>query len=353
MRGGAGRTPAVSGRSRGSAALLAALVVAAGGTALGQAQTGQAPYSADQAQTGEALYLQQCASCHLTDLRGQFEAPELAGPNFRNIWGNRSVADLLTVIDETMPVQAPGSLSEEQRSAIVAFILRENGVAPSGTRLTVASAGMVRPDGRAATVRAEDVRPPAPGVLGTGPSPDSIDRPPEVVGDVSETPTGVTRTYRRAERFTPVRDADLADPPGRDWLHWRGNPGAWGYSPLDQIDAGNVHRLQLAWSWGMEQGRSQQAPLVRDGVLYLSNPANVIQALDGIDGTPLWEYRRTFPGRPARRAAPNPRGLGGPDLRGDQRRPPGSAGRTHRSRAVGDPGGRRRASATGTRPVPS
>ena len=292
MRGGAWRTPAVSG---GSAALLAALVVAAGGAVLGQAQTGQAPYSADQARTGEALYLQQCASCHLTDLRGQFEAPELAGPNFRNIWGNRSVADLLTVIDETMPVQAPGSLSDEQRSAIVAFILRENGVAPSGTRLTVASAGMVRPDGRAATARAEDIRPPVPGVLGTGPSPDSIDRPPEVVGDVSETPTGVTRTYRRAERFTPVRDADLANPPGGDWLHWRGNPGSWGYSPLDQIDTGNVHRLQLAWSWGMEQGRSQQAPLVRNGVLYLSNPANVIQALDGIDGTPLWEYRRTFP----------------------------------------------------------
>ena len=132
-------------------------------------------------------------------------------------------------------------------------------------------------------------------MLGTGPSPDSIDRPPEVVGDVNETPTGVTRTYRRAERFTPVRDADLANPPGGDWLHWRGNPGSWGYSPLDQIDTGNVHRLQLAWSWGMEQGRSQQAPLVRNGVLYLSNPANVIQALDGIDGTPLWEYRRTFP----------------------------------------------------------
>ena len=292
MSGGARRTTRVSAVS---AALLAALVVAVGGTVLGQAQTGQALYSANQAQTGEALYLQQCASCHLTDLRGQFEAPELAGPNFRNLWGNRSVADLLTVIDETMPVQAPGSLSEEQRSAIVAFILRENGVAPSGTRLTVASAGMVRPDGRAATARAEDIRPPVPGVLGTGPSPDSIDRPPEVVGDVSETLTGVTRTYRRADRFTPVRDADLGNPPGGDWLHWRGNPGSWGYSPLDQIDTDNVHRLQLAWSWGMEQGRSQQAPLVRNGVLYLSNPANVIQALDGIDGTPLWEYRRTFP----------------------------------------------------------
>ena len=45
----------------------------------------------------------------------------------------------------------------------------------------------------------------------------------------------------------------------------------------------------------MEDGRSQQAPLVRDGVLFLSNPGNVVQALDARDGTPLWEYRRRFP----------------------------------------------------------
>ncbi len=290
MRGRITRTAAVA------ALMLATIMGVAGRAALGQTPGGgPASYTGDQAQTGEALYLQQCASCHLVSLQGQFEAPELAGPNFRNIWGNRSIADLLTVIDETMPVLSPGSLSDEQRTAIVAFILRENGVAVSDTRLTVASAALVRPDSSAATARADDIRPPVPGRLGTGPSPDSIDRPPEVAGDVSETPTGVTRTYRRVERFTPVRDADLADPPDRDWLHWRGNPGAWGYSPLDQIDTGNVHRLQLAWSWGMEQGRSQQAPLVRDGVLFLSNPGNVIQALDGVDGTPLWEYRRTFP----------------------------------------------------------
>ena len=290
MRGGITRTAAVA------ALMLATIVGVAGPAALGQTPGGgQASYAADQARTGEALYLQQCASCHLASLQGQFEAPELAGPNFRNIWGNRSIADLLTVIYETMPVQAPGSLSDGQRTAVVAFILQENGVAASDTRLTVASAGLVRPDGRVAGTRPGDIRPPVPGRLGTGPSPDSIDRPPEVVGDVSETPTGVTRTYRRVQRFTPVRDVDLADPPDRDWLHWRGHPGAWGYSPLDEIDTGNVHRLQLAWSWGMEQGRSQQAPLVRDGVLFLSNPGNVIQALDGVDGTPLWEYRRTFP----------------------------------------------------------
>ena len=48
--------------------------------------------------------------------------------------------------------------------------------------------------------------------------------------------------------------------------------------------------------WGMEDGdRSQPAPLVRDGTLYLPNSGNVIQALDATDGTLLWEYGRQFP----------------------------------------------------------
>src|SRR5690606_29533340 len=95
-----------------------------------------------------------------------------------------------------------------------------------------------------------------------------------------------------------------AMPPASDWLHWRGNPGSWGYSELAQIDTDNVHRLQLAWMWEMADGDSQQAPLVRDGVLFLSNPGNLIQALDAADGTILWEYRRVFPGNPQGNSEP-------------------------------------------------
>ena len=71
--------------------------------------------------------------------------------------------------------------------------------------------------------------------------------------------------------FTPVSTAELANPPSRDWLHWRGNPGSWGYSPLKQINTENVGRLQIAWVWGMHPGTNQHAPLVRDGIMYLSN----------------------------------------------------------------------------------
>jgi len=69
---------------------------------------------------------------------------------------------------------------------------------------------------------------------------------------------------------------------------------AWGYSPLDQITRGNVGDMQLAWVWSMGPGTNQPTPLIRDGVMYLANPQNVIQALDATTGTLLWEYRRAF-----------------------------------------------------------
>ena len=45
-------------------------------------------YTHEQAELGEAVYRDACADCHLTNLRGDFEAPELAGPNFRRAWGS-------------------------------------------------------------------------------------------------------------------------------------------------------------------------------------------------------------------------------------------------------------------------
>jgi len=100
---------------------------------------------------------------------------------------------------------------------------------------------------------------------------------------------------RPLPRFTPVSDADLVAPPAGDWLHWRGNPEGWGYSPLSQVNTENVDQLQLAWIWGMHPGSNNQAPLVRDGILYLINSWNIVQALDATNGTLLWEYQRKFP----------------------------------------------------------
>lgn len=92
--------------------------------------------------------------------------------------------------------------------------------------------------------------------------------------------------------YTEVTLEDLANPPATDWLMWRRTANHWGYSPLDQINRDNVDTLRLAWAWTMEPGLQETTPLVHDGVMFLPQACDFIEAVDATDGTPLWEYRR-------------------------------------------------------------
>ena len=246
-----------------------------------------------QAEAGATVYEASCSVCHLTDFQGSFEAPELAGPNFRNTWGGRRVGDLLVLIGATMPPEAAGSLSAEQVASVVAYILRANDVQAGGTELSLASAGIVIPGAERVAVTDVAGIPPIPGRVGTIRSPETVQAAPEFLGAISETVTSITETYRAPERFTPVSDAELASPPDGDWLHWRGSPGSTGFSPLSQINTENVYRLQLAWVWALPDGsRYRTAPLERSGILFLTTAGGSVQGLDATDGTLLWEYRR-------------------------------------------------------------
>ncbi|HSH76322.1 MAG TPA: PQQ-binding-like beta-propeller repeat protein [Longimicrobiales bacterium] len=259
------------------------------------------PHTQAQADAGSQVYDENCQRCHQLDLGGSGDAPPLAGPQFRLTWAARSVSDLLGVVSETMPPARPGSLTAEDYAAVVAYMLSRNGVAAGQVALGPSSAGTVIPGTEPALTAAADIVPPVPGRLGTGPSPGALAAPPETPAAVYETPRSITHAYRPLADFDPVSQEELDAPAPGDWLHWRGNPQSWGYSPLNQIDTGNVGSLQLAWVWPMEEGESQQSPLVRDGVMFLANPGNVVQALAAADGTPLWEYRRLSPtGEPMR-----------------------------------------------------
>ena len=249
-------------------------------------------YTAVQADTGAAMYTARCAVCHLASLQGSFEAPALAGDDFRTVWAGRPVADLLNVIATTMPPQAVGSLDPDEVAAVTAFLLRRNGVPAGPSRLDTSSAMTVIPGARPDVTDVAGA-PPVPGRLGTVRSPDTIQTLPEFRGDASATATSLTTTYRAADWLTPVSDADLVSPPDGDWLHWRRTASSTGFSPLAQINRENVHRLQLAWVWGLPDGsRYRTAPLERDGVLFLTGAGDRVQALDATDGTLLWEYRR-------------------------------------------------------------
>ena len=105
--------------------------------------------------------------------------------------------------------------------------------------------------------------------------------------------------------FVPVTDAMLQAPADGDWLMWRRTLDGWGYSPLDQIDRDNVGDLRLVWSRALSAGgRQQGTPLAYDGVLYMPNPSDVIQAIDAATGDLLWEYRRDLPDDACERIMP-------------------------------------------------
>jgi PQQ-dependent dehydrogenase (methanol/ethanol family) len=93
----------------------------------------------------------------------------------------------------------------------------------------------------------------------------------------------------------PVTDATLKDPAPADWLRWRRDSSATGYSPLSQINAQNINKLQFAWSWAMQSGDAEQEPIVYDGVMYLPQVDGVIHALDAKSGELFWEYKRVMP----------------------------------------------------------
>ncbi len=95
--------------------------------------------------------------------------------------------------------------------------------------------------------------------------------------------------------FIPVTDAMLQDPADEDWLMWRRTLDGWGYSPLDQIDRGNVADLRLVWTRALNAGSQQGTPLAYRGVLYMPNPGDVIQAIDAATGDLIWEHRRDLP----------------------------------------------------------
>ena len=95
-----------------------------------------------------------------------------------------------------------------------------------------------------------------------------------------------------ADSYAPVTEEMLVNPPPGDWPMWRRTYGHWGFSPLEQINTSNVGTLRLAWAWTMTEGKQETTPLVHDGMMFLVQACDFVEALDLRDGSRLWQYRR-------------------------------------------------------------
>lgn len=248
------------------ASALILLLAACGGESTEQAAAPAASMAAvtfsSQAQDGANAFASNCAACHGAELEGTTLGPLLIGNVFLQRWGTQTPALLLNNIQANMPPGGNDSLSDEDYTNIVAHILSSNGVDAVTEALTASTDFEIA---------------------------DNISR---VVAQRSrpepEPPQGVT-VAGRIENFTPVTDAMLENPDPADWPMHRRNYYGHSFSPLDQITTENAGNLTLEWVWNMHEGDSEPAPVVYDGIMYLINPGNVIQALDAATGDLIWE----------------------------------------------------------------
>jgi len=234
-----------------------------------------APGEPAQVAAGRTAYAAQCAVCHGKDLTdGQF-APPLKGAAFLAKWKEATAERLDQYIRTSMPPANAGALDAATYDALTALILHSNGVAlaepvkagspqlaalklPEPPRPNVADVGVGGPSGR------------------------------HKIPDWPKPPARFTN-------YTPVTDAMLDNPAPENWLSWRRSHLGQGFSPLKQIDTGNVGKLQLVWSQPLPAGDTMNEPLVRDGVLYIFGSGDEIFALDAVNGRMLWRYKRSLP----------------------------------------------------------
>ena len=77
---------------------------------------------------------------------------------------------------------------------------------------------------------------------------------------------------------------------GDDWPGPGRTYGEQHFSPLTQVNAGNVSRLGLAWSLDLDVGNSVTQPIAVNGVLYFVTGTGILQAVDAVRGRRLWSY---------------------------------------------------------------
>ncbi|MGV3768538.1 MAG: PQQ-dependent dehydrogenase, methanol/ethanol family [Sphingobium phenoxybenzoativorans] len=77
---------------------------------------------------------------------------------------------------------------------------------------------------------------------------------------------------------------------GADWSGYGRTYGEQHYSPLDQVNAGNVERLGLAWSLDLPAGNTVTQPIAVDGVIYFAMGYSFVHAVDALTGKLLWSY---------------------------------------------------------------
>ncbi|HEY7387510.1 MAG TPA: PQQ-dependent dehydrogenase, methanol/ethanol family [Bryobacteraceae bacterium] len=98
------------------------------------------------------------------------------------------------------------------------------------------------------------------------------------------------------QNYQPVTPERLKNPEDGNWLMIRRTYDGWGYSPLTQITPDNAGRLRPVWVFSTGEPKVHEAaPIVNNGVMFVSTPNDQVIAIDAKSGNLLWRYRRIRP----------------------------------------------------------
>ena len=241
---------------------------------------GPGHYTRAQAASGAAVYTATCQQCHGVNLQGQ-SGPGLVGAAFRNYVGaHGTAASLEDFIARQMPADKPGSLTQQQYLDVTAFLLSRNGYPAGDVPLTKSTLSQVALGGT--------------GMGATSPKGPKTANNNEIVRAAPPKNTVYAKLPNNAN--VNVTDAMMAGADG-DRANWLLTGRTWDnqrYSPLTQINDGNIGSLQLV---GVAQtgmtASFETTPIVVNGVMYATTPtvSNTmkVMALDATNGRPIWD----------------------------------------------------------------
>ena len=205
---------------------------------------------------GKISYEKYCAECHGFKLQGTAHGSSLSDENFfKNLGQNEKKLYQVTI--STMPPGKIGVIQKEDYSNITSYILNFSNKESDNNQDWVVFS-----------------------------DPSTVDKPEERKSLFEN---------RVIKNFKDISDKDINYPVENDWTSWRRTPLGFGYSPLEKINKDNVQKLTLSWSLTMNEGSNQGTPLVSQGVMFLTHPGNMIQAINAANGKLIWEYKYPYP----------------------------------------------------------
>ena len=114
----------------------------------------------------------------------------------------------------------------------------------------------------------------------------SLDTAGQAVGSLRRAPSESVNLNVPYDDLAAIRE------PGEDWLTYSGSYGSSRHSTLIQINRRNVGRLALRWihQFEGEPGDVEVSPVVRHGIMFVTQPPSRVMALEANTGKQIWAY---------------------------------------------------------------